>query len=87
MSRPTNWPGSSVRSPRSRGMGVLLIEHNIDLVLSVCDRVTVMATGSLLTAGTPDEVRVNPEVLTAYIGEDDQPKDVADDAVLASVVS
>jgi sulfate-transporting ATPase len=72
---------------KTRGMGILLIEHNIDLVLSVCDRVTVMATGSVLTAGTPEEVRVDPEVLTAYIGEDDQPNDVADDAVLASVIS
>ncbi len=46
---------------RSRGMGVLLIEHNIDLVLSVCDRVTVMATGAKLTSGLPSEVRA-PDV-------------------------
>ena len=71
----------------SRGMGVLLVEHNIDLVLSVCDRVTVMATGAMLVSGTPSEVRNDPVVLAAYIGDADEAQSHEDDAVLANVIA
>jgi branched-chain amino acid transport system ATP-binding protein len=51
-----------------RGVTVLLIEHDMDLVMSICDPVLVMAEGRLLTEGTPDEVRRDPRVLAAYLG-------------------
>lgn len=57
------------------GMGVLLVEHNVDLVLSVCDRVTVLDVGKLLTSGSPAEVRDDPAVITAYLGEEGLPGD------------
>ena len=51
------------------GIGVLLIEHNLDLVLSACDVVTVMDAGvELITEASPSEVRTHPAVLEAYIG-------------------
>jgi len=50
------------------GIAVLLVEHNLDMVLQLCDRVTVMVTGSVLYSGTPADVRSHPDVLAAYIG-------------------
>jgi sulfate-transporting ATPase len=53
---------------RDWGIAVLLVEHNLDMVLQLCDRVTVMVTGSVLYNGTPTDVRNHPDVLEAYIG-------------------
>jgi ABC-type branched-subunit amino acid transport system ATPase component/branched-subunit amino acid ABC-type transport system permease component len=50
------------------GIAVLLVEHNLDMVLQLCDRVIVMVTGSVLYSGTPADVRNHPDVLAAYIG-------------------
>lgn len=54
---------------RDWGIGILLVEHNIELVLSTCDVVTVLAEGALLVEGSPDKIRHDPQVLTAYLGE------------------
>jgi sulfate-transporting ATPase len=51
------------------GIGVLLIEHNIDLVLDVCDQITVLVEGRVLVSGPPSEIRDNDDVLAAYLGE------------------
>ncbi len=56
---------------RDWGMSVLLVEHNVDLVLAACDRVTVMESGRRLTTGTPAEVRSDPLVVDAYLGPDE----------------
>jgi branched-chain amino acid transport system ATP-binding protein len=50
------------------GAGVLLIDHNVSLIMAVCDRVHVLDRGTTLAEGTPDEIRRNPEVATAYLG-------------------
>jgi ABC-type branched-subunit amino acid transport system ATPase component/ABC-type branched-subunit amino acid transport system permease subunit len=50
------------------GIGVLLVEHKVDLVLSVSDRLTVLRNGVVLDSGVPDDVRRNPEVVEAYLG-------------------
>jgi len=57
------------------GIGILLVEHNLDLVLGLCDRVTVMASGEeLLEASAPEIVRTHPAVIAAYVGDtDDEP--------------
>ena len=53
---------------REWGIGVLLVEHNVDLVLRLCDRVTVIQSGTVIMSGTPDEVRQSPVVIDAYLG-------------------
>jgi len=52
----------------STRMGVLLVEHHMDLVMSVCDRLVVLNFGQVIADGTPEAIRSNPEVSTAYLG-------------------
>ena len=56
------------------GMGILMVEHDMDLVMTVCSRINVLDFGSIIAAGTPDEIRRNPQVQKAYLGyADDEP--------------
>ena len=52
-----------------RGMAVLLVEHDVDLVFRTCDRVVVMDHGMVIAQGPPEAVRVDPAVVAAYLGE------------------
>ncbi len=56
------------RLATERGITVLLIEHDMDLVMSLCNPVIVMSEGRMLAEGTPDAVRRDPRVLEAYLG-------------------
>jgi branched-chain amino acid transport system ATP-binding protein len=57
-----------VRRVRERGVTLLLVEHDMQAVMGLCDRITVLNFGKLLTEGTPEEVRAHPEVIEAYLG-------------------
>jgi branched-chain amino acid transport system ATP-binding protein len=48
---------------------ILLVEHDMDAVFRVADRITVMVNGAVIASGTPDAVRTSPEVQRAYLGE------------------
>jgi len=61
---------SIVRGVRDQhGAGVLLIDHNMALMMEVCDRIHVLDQGRTLAEGTPDEIRANLDVAAAYLGE------------------
>ncbi|WP_405552643.1 branched-chain amino acid ABC transporter permease/ATP-binding protein [Streptomyces canus] len=68
------------------GMGVLLVEHDVDMVMSVCDQVVVLDFGRRICAGTPEEVRRDPAVRAAYLG-DLTPDEAADEAADEDTVS
>jgi branched-chain amino acid transport system ATP-binding protein len=62
---------SLVRTISQSGVAMVLVEHVMHAVRALCDRVIVMDAGSKVAEGTPDMVLANPEVVRAYLGEDD----------------
>ena len=61
------------------GITVILIEHDMGVVMDISDRVTVLDFGRRIALGTPDEVRANPEVIQAYLGQEDAIQEASDD--------
>ncbi len=57
-----------IKAISRQGTGVLLVEHHADLIFDICDHVTVLNLGRVLAAGTPSEIRVHKEVVSAYLG-------------------
>lgn len=53
---------------RRHGRGVMVIEHNMDVIMNACDRVTVIDSGRWLATGTPEEIAGNTDVARAYLG-------------------
>ena len=63
--------GEKIQALNAQGKTFLIVEHNMEFVMKICDIVTVMHQGQDLVTGTPAEVRANPAVLDAYLGGDD----------------
>ncbi len=57
-----------LRQLKSEGLSILLVEHDMDLVMQVTDRIVVMEFGTRLIEGTPEEIQASPEVRAAYLG-------------------
>lgn len=57
-----------VRQVRDRGVTILLVEHDMQAVMGLCETITVLNFGSLLAEGDPKAIRTNPEVVDAYLG-------------------
>ena len=60
---------SLVRSIRDSGITVLMIEHVMKAIMSICDRIIVLHHGELIAEGTPDRIVSNPQVIEIYLGE------------------
>lgn len=70
---------------RSEGMSILLVEHDMDFVMSLTDHLVVMDFGTKLAEGTPDEIQKNPAVLEAYLGGIDDELDIDEQSSAAPV--
>jgi len=60
--------GQRLRKIADAGTATLLIDHDMGLVMTICDRITVLEFGKVIAAGSPDEVRRDPRVVKAYLG-------------------
>ena len=64
-----------IRQIRDRDITIILVEHNIDAVMRLCDRIVVLNQGRKIAEGLSQEVRNNKEVIEAYLGADDDEED------------
>jgi branched-chain amino acid transport system ATP-binding protein len=67
-SRETMGLAQLIRRIRNLGITVVLVEHDMELVMEICDRIMVLNLGLKLAEGTPQEIQENPEVIAAYLG-------------------
>ncbi|NYI75564.1 branched-chain amino acid ABC transporter ATP-binding protein/permease [Nocardioides panzhihuensis] len=86
------WLGERLQAMRDSGVTVVMIEHDMGLVLEICDKIAVLDLGRLIAFGTPDEIKGNPEVVRAYLGSthnkvDPDDVDSSDDTMTKEPVS
>jgi ABC-type branched-subunit amino acid transport system ATPase component/ABC-type branched-subunit amino acid transport system permease subunit len=64
----SKWLGQRLRDARAAGTSILLVDHDMEMILDICDRVVVLDLGRVIAVGTPDEVRADEGVISAYLG-------------------
>jgi ABC-type branched-subunit amino acid transport system ATPase component len=67
-SHESQWLGMRLRAIRDSGVTILIIDHDMHLVLNLCDRIYVLNFGEVIAGGTPAEVRADARVAAAYLG-------------------
>jgi branched-chain amino acid transport system ATP-binding protein len=69
--RETEEMSALISSIRARGATVLVVEHDMSLVMGICDEVLVLSSGRMIAEGSPREIQGNAEVVSVYLGADD----------------
>ncbi len=67
-STESQWLADQLRRVRDGGVTILLVDHDMSLVLNLCDEIAVLDFGALIASGTPEQIRSNEKVSTAYLG-------------------
>jgi len=67
-SKESEWLGLRLREVRNKGVTILMVDHDVNLVLNLCDYIVVLDFGRLIAAGTPSQIRNDPAVIKAYLG-------------------
>ncbi|MGH3716251.1 MAG: ABC transporter ATP-binding protein [Micromonosporaceae bacterium] len=70
--------GALLRELAGEGRAILLVEHDMELVMSVCDHIHVLEFGSIIAAGTPEQIRADRRVQEAYLGASEESHDTAE---------
>ena len=60
-----------IRKIRNLGVGIVLIEHDMGLVMEISERIVVLNYGKEIADGTPEQIKNDPAVIAAYLGEDE----------------
>lgn len=81
----SQWLGGKLRRLRDEGLTIVLVDHDMGLVLGICDYIYVLDQGLLIAAGTPEEIRLNPAVLDAYLGRGGSDTVPAADAEMGAI--
>ncbi|WP_063041538.1 branched-chain amino acid ABC transporter permease/ATP-binding protein [Nocardia pseudovaccinii] len=75
-STESQWLGERLKGVRNAGVTVLIVDHDMELVLDLCDRIVVLDLGRVIAEGTPGQIQSNPDVVRAYLGDAVTPTEV-----------